>query len=89
LYFRENEGYELAEKVQEFITKAQQEELSDEDKMFLVKYVLFSNVSSQFVLELNQRYDLKKLPEAMNALFDVKRELPFFLRFYKPQDFNT
>ena len=88
LYFQENQGYEIAEKVQEFIAKAQQEELSDEEKMFLVKFVLFSNVSSQFILELNHRYELKKLPEALNALFDVKRELPFFLRFYKPQDFK-
>jgi hypothetical protein len=88
LYFRENEGYEIAEKVKEFIATAQQEELTEEEKMFLVKYVLFSNVSSQFIMELNQRYELKKLPDALNALFDVKRELAFFLRFYKPQDFN-
>lgn len=89
LFFRENEGYEIAEKVNEFISKAQQEQVSDEEKMFLVKYILFSNVSSHFILELNRRYELKKLPEALNSLFDVKRELPFLLRFYKSHDFST
>jgi hypothetical protein len=89
LFFRENEGYEIAEKVNEFIDTCKKDEISEEEKMFLVKYVLFSNVSSQFILELNQRYDLKNLPSALNALFDVKRELSFFLRFYKAYDFSS
>jgi len=89
LFFRENEGYEIAEKVKEFIDTCQQDEISEEEKMFLVKYVLFSNVSSHFIMELNNRYELKNLPTALNALFDVKRELSFFLRFYKSYDFSS
>lgn len=87
LYFNKNIGYEIAERAQEFIDTAQKEEITEEEAQFLVKYIIFSNLSPQFLLELNQRYDLKKVPEAMKSLFDLKRELPFFLRFYKPYFF--
>ena len=88
LYFNKETGYEIAERIKEFIDTCQKDEISDEEGMFLVKYTLYSNLSAQFILELNRRHELKKLPDALKSLFDLDRELEFYLRFYKPGYFQ-
>ena len=88
LYFNKETGYEIAERTKEFIDVCKKDSISEEESMFLVKYTLYSNLSAHLILELNKRYELKKLPEALKSLFDLDRELEFFLRFYKPNYFQ-
>ena len=85
---------EFVEDIKRFIQIACMDEEPDrEERLFLEDYVVFSDFSAPFFIELNKRYDLKNLHAAFNvpkAIFDMNPDqmLSYYLRFLKPLDFK-
>ncbi|MGK7393338.1 MAG: DUF3843 family protein [Candidatus Cyclobacteriaceae bacterium M3_2C_046] len=87
LFFNQGVGYEIISSLKHFLDLAQKETTNQEEEVEMINYVIFSNLSAQFILELNRRYNLHNLSQALRVNIDLKRELEYYLRFYKSGDF--